>query len=429
MPSAGALVALVVLVTAGAALADEPAFKPARLVSRFEPQKPANGAVLADEPAFKPARLVSRFEAQLPAADGARSARPEDTRVLDVGYTADYYSDWFIPIRPEAGKKQKATLYFTNWGDKCGDTGEVNYKLPELAPLQTKAIKASWKMPDTPGVAVVLVFVDSACTAFNQTGEEGQASFYTTVVEAGTEYAYLQVALPYNGDFGLVAFGAFSPMYPPANSTYTANIPLVNLGTAPSVAGVKMGLYTSGQIPENASTDCTYPGEYSADIPKIGPGKTKVVAVEGMQAPLKDLNIILFVFTDITTTPKKPKINGTMTVKVKITNVGDAEGPVGRIVVFTTSIEDARYVPLFIGYRCDPILPEWVPGSTYSFNTTGIVIKAGKSKTVKITDMPVPDTAGWWGLTVVPDADCINEAEGGMFAPALPYSSFEAVAP
>ena len=81
---------------------------------------------------------------------------------------------------------------------QCGDTGEVNYKLPELAPLQTKAIKASWKMPDTPGVAVVLVFVDSACTAFNQTGEEGQASFYTTVVEAGTEYAYLQVALPYS---------------------------------------------------------------------------------------------------------------------------------------------------------------------------------------------------------------------------------------
>ena len=118
-----------------------------------------------------------------------------------------------------------------------------------------------------------------------------------------------------------------------------------------------------------------------------------------------------------------------MTVKVKITNVGDAEGPVGRVVIFTTSVEDAPGMRYEYDDRCDPMLPEWVPGSTYSFNTTDIVIKAGKSKTVKITGVPVPATAGWWGLTVVPDADCANEAARGMLWPPMPFNAFEAVAP
>ncbi|GBF96761.1 hypothetical protein Rsub_09617 [Raphidocelis subcapitata] len=421
MPSAGALVALVVLVTAGAALADEPAFKPARLVSRFEPQKPAAG--------------------------GARSAPPERPTVQpaeqeEVYPTLDAWSDYFTPIRPEAGKKQKATIYITNSGDQCGDKGESNYKLPELAPLQTKAIKASWKVSETPGEAAVLVFIDSACTAFNSSAYFGQRFFYTMVVEAGTKYAYLEVATTFRSLAD--EDGGFTPTHPVPNGMYTANIPIVNLGTAPSEEGVKMGVYANyWQIPDNVSTDCTYPGEYSADIPKLAPGKTKVVAVEGIKAPkTNDGEAGIDVFLDVTcklsptpvgmwvkTTPKQPKINGTMTVKVKITNVGDAEGPVGRVVVFTTPLDYLDGLNYAIEYRCNPALPEWVPGSTYSFNTTDIVIKAGKSKTVKITDVPVPDTAGWWGLMVVPDADCVNAAQKDMWGAPLPLNVFEAVAP
>ncbi|GBF88598.1 hypothetical protein Rsub_01313 [Raphidocelis subcapitata] len=350
MPSAGALVALVVLVTAGAVLADEPAFKPVRIVS-------------------------SRFAPRKPAADGARPARPEGATPQDEVYpTLGVWSDYFTPIRPEAGKKQKATIYITNYGDKpvpadtiCGDKGEVNYKLPELAPLQTKAIKASWKVPDTPGEAVVLVFIDSACTTFNSPAEYGQRFFYTTVVEAGTKYAYLEVATPFSsladGD------GGFTPVFPLPNGTYTANILVSNLGTTPSEAGVKMGVYADWWLtPEDVASNCTYPGQYSADIPKIAPGKTKVVAVEGIKAPEdNDGKARIETYLDVTcklsptpvgmwgwlsspmasepgavlgavpekgqlyynvkTTPKQPKINGTMTVKVKITNVGDAEGP------------------------------------------------------------------------------------------------------
>ncbi|GBF96760.1 hypothetical protein Rsub_09616 [Raphidocelis subcapitata] len=405
MPSAGALVALVVLVTAGAALADEPAFKPARIVS-------------------------SRFEPQKPAADGARPARPERATPQDEVYpTLGVWSDYFTPIRPEAGKKQKATIYITNSGDQCGEKGEVNYKLPELAPLQTKAIKASWKVSETPGEAVVLVFIDSACTAFNSSAEYGQWFFNTMVVEAGTKYAYLEVATPYSTLVG--GDGGFTPTHPVPNGTYTATFSVSNLGTAPSEEGVKMGVYADWfLIPGNVSKDCTYPGQYSADIPKIAPGKTKVVAVEGIKAPEDNVgDVAIETYLDVKTTPKQPKINGTMTVKVKITNVGDAEGPVGRVVVFTTPLDYLDGLNYAIEYRCNPALPEWVPGSTYSFNTTDIVIKAGKSKTVKITDVPVPDTAGWWGLMVVPDADCVNAAQKDMWGAPLPLNVFEAVAP
>ncbi|GBF96754.1 hypothetical protein Rsub_09610 [Raphidocelis subcapitata] len=372
MPSAGALVALVVLVTAGAVLADEPAFKPARLVSRFEARKPS------------------------PSPRGGRAAL--GLYILNMGYQV-------VP----------AGAIVSIWANKttCGEKGDVNYKLPELAPFQTKAIKASWKVSETPGEATVQVFLDSACTAFSSSADLGQWLFYTMVVEAGTKYAYLEVAYPYSF-----------------------------LGTAPSEEGVKMGVYADWiLVPDNASTDCTYPGQYSADIPKIAPGKTKVVAVDGIKAHEDNYyDARIDAFLDVTcklfptpvkvkTTPKKPKVNGTMTVKVKITNVGDAEGPVGRVVVFTTTLDYLGGLDYYIQFRCNPALPEWVPGSTYSFNTTSIVIKAGKSKTVKIMDVPVPATAGWWGLMVVPDADCVNAAQKDMFAAPLPYNVFEAVVP
>ena len=122
----------------------------------------------------------------------------------------------------------------------------------------------------------------------------------------------------------------------------------------------------------------------------------------------------------IKTTPKKPKVNGTMTVKVKVLNLGGADGSVGRIDIFAPPVDRAYVFEFFIN-RCEPT------GAIYSANTTNLVIKAGKSKTVKITDVPVPGKAGWLGLAVVPDAGCANDA--GVALLPVPYIAFEVVAP
>jgi hypothetical protein len=122
----------------------------------------------------------------------------------------------------------------------------------------------------------------------------------------------------------------------------------------------------------------------------------------------------------VKTSPKKPKVNDTMTVKFKIINMGGADGSVGRVEIFTSSVDDS-YGGYYGGERCDPT------GFVHSFNTTDLVIKAGKSKMVKITDVPAPGKAGWFGLTVVPDANCLNEAEKDATWQPMPFSAFEVV--
>jgi hypothetical protein len=49
-------------------------------------------------------------------------------------------------------------------------------------------------MPDTPGEAQVRVFLDSACTVFSGSADYVQWAYLTTIVEAGSKYAYLQLA-------------------------------------------------------------------------------------------------------------------------------------------------------------------------------------------------------------------------------------------
>ncbi|GBF90369.1 hypothetical protein Rsub_02475 [Raphidocelis subcapitata] len=175
----------------------------------------AAGSALADEPRLKPVRIVSRVRQEAPDPGAGVEALGQSAAPLSFDYEPlDWWSDWFNPIKPEAGKKQKTTIHVSNHGDtavpkgtilsiwanrttpaKCGETGDVDYKLPELLPFQTKAIKASWQMPDTPGEAQVRVFLDSACTVFSGSADYVQQSFTTTVVEAGSKYVYLQLAI------------------------------------------------------------------------------------------------------------------------------------------------------------------------------------------------------------------------------------------
>ncbi|GBF90517.1 hypothetical protein Rsub_03513 [Raphidocelis subcapitata] len=127
------------------------------------------------------------------------------------------------------------------------------------------------------------------------------------------------------------------------------------------------------------------------------------------------------IYYTVKTSPNKPKANTTMTVKVNIFNAGGADGFVGRVDIFTTPL--AAVFPFFSpDDRCDRT------DFSYSFNTTNLVIKAGKSKTVTIKDVPVPSKAGWSGLVVLPDAGCANEAEKTLVWQAMPFIRFE-VAP
>ncbi|GBF92675.1 hypothetical protein Rsub_05044 [Raphidocelis subcapitata] len=163
---------------------------------------------------------------------------------------------------------------------------------------------------------------------------------------------------------------------------------------------------------EQARGRCTYPGEYSAETPQSNHQHHSIAPPPKKQ---------------IKTTPKQPKVNGTMTVKVKISNLGDTDGLVGRVVIFITVVEDAAFLRYSYRDCSDPSDP-FFDRSIYSLNTTDLVIKAGKSKTVKIADVPVPARVGWSGLVVVPDANCANEAARGMVFPPLPYNAFEVVA-
>ena len=67
-----------------------------------------------------------------------------------------------------------------------------------------------------------------------------------------------------------------------------------------------------------------------------------------------------------------------------------------------------------------------------SADFSGVVVKPGKSKTVKITGVPVPAVAGWWEVSALPDTNCTLPVpvslRGNYPLFSSPYSAFEVVA-
>ncbi|GBF99406.1 hypothetical protein Rsub_12339 [Raphidocelis subcapitata] len=365
--------------------------------------------------------------------------------------------DWFygfpIPYNPEGGKKVKSTV--------CGDAPDAFYKLPELLPMQTKTLTVSVKAPASLGAARLLIFVDGGCTVFNGSAEVNQATLPYVVVPDGIKYPVI-VRAPFAVDYWY--YPPVDPPVPVRNGTFSADLSFLNLGTAPSDPGVKVAVYYSEDAIKDINlTECTHLGQVGVDLPKIAPGKTKTVTVTGLKAPDADWARLFTVIDasctlkekpsplgwfwyytagqagallggttnkgqytfSVKTTPKKPKVNSTMTVKVKIINLGDVDGPVGRVDVFAsqtfgdTLLEFGGY---YGGSRCN------TTGSISSLKTSDLVIKAGKSKTVKIADVPAPGQAGWWSISVVPDAACANPADGLSPGMVAPYSTVEVVA-
>jgi hypothetical protein len=70
-------------------------------------------------------------------------------------------------------------------------------------------------------------------------------------------------------------------------------------------------------------------------------------------------------------------------------------------------------------------------GFVTSVDFSGVVVKPGKSKTVKIKGVPVPAVAGWYQLSALPDINCTLPGsvlyQLNPYARA-PYSAFEVAA-
>jgi hypothetical protein len=71
-------------------------------------------------------------------------------------------------------------------------------------------------------------------------------------------------------------------------------------------------------------------------------------------------------------------------------------------------------------------------GFVTSVDFSGVVVKAGKSKTVTIKNVPVPAVAGWWEVSALPDINCTLPAFI-VYSQPTPYAraafaAFEVVA-
>ncbi|GBF98828.1 hypothetical protein Rsub_11593 [Raphidocelis subcapitata] len=471
--------------------ATTPRFRAAALVLALAPLALAALGARADGPDEYPA-FASNYPMGAQGLDTANSGAPRLNGGVQsfTGNPLYWLSDFFVPSQPRAGVKRTFQMYIVNQGDKvipkgtmayfwanktepakCGEAGaDAEYKLPELRPFQTYTLKVSvpYSSDLTIGaLAWMAIFIDATCVAYNQSDVSNYMVVPATVLSKTTESVFPMVAMPIPTSFpyGWISELVYqqSPIVPVAGAPYTASIRVQNIGTGPLPSGVFMQVWPGfGNI--NTSS-CTNTGGVTVELPKIGPGKIKTVKVEGLVAPKgksSSYNIVLldstctlgkapvdytglgfynimdapsayiggvqakgqFTFT-VKTTPKAPKANDTMTVKVKFQNQAETEGPIGKVALWLkpvaawNAMQDGGWVE---GAPCA------YTGFDFSADFSGIVLKPGQSKTVKLAGVPVPTTPGWWQLSVVPDINCTLPASKGIF-PSAPYASFEVVAP
>ena len=106
-------------------------------------------------------------------------------------------------------------------------------------------------------------------------------------------------------------------------------------------------------------------------------------------------------------------------------NWGPADGAIGKVGVWLTPAGDwpaPLYGGTVIGENCA------YTGFAATADFSNVVVKAGKSKTVKINDVPVPLTAGWWQVSALADINCTLPASSRVGAWSV-YTAFEVKAP
>ncbi|GBF91243.1 hypothetical protein Rsub_03563 [Raphidocelis subcapitata] len=375
-----------------------------------------------------------------------------------------------IPITPEVGKKIQTTMYITSfgtapitgaviaiWANKsepaaCGEEGEATFKIPEIVPLQTIAVPLKIKAPDTPGPATLRVFVDATCTGWNESARYNQQGTPYTVYAKGDKRVRLIGGEPSPADYGVAVT---TPTLPIKGQTFSIDLPVLNQGTLASEPGVKMTLW--GNEPEGINlTACGTRGDVTVDLPKIAPGKTKILTIESLPASADTYGWVIALMDpdctlgpaptfvrrsyltapapaafirgthakgqytyQVSTSPKKPKANSTMTAKIKVINDGGAEGPIGKVALYARKFIDTD--GHYEGTVCN------VTGYVALGDFSDVVLKPGKSKTVKVKDVPVPaGPAGWYELSAVLDAACASPITKDMYLQPA-FNSFEVV--
>ncbi|GBF98835.1 hypothetical protein Rsub_11600 [Raphidocelis subcapitata] len=131
-----------------------------------------------------------------------------------------WWTDWFVPDPPAVGVKRTFTLWIVNVADRVIPQGtvvsfwanktipdtpcrgavdaDINYKLPELKPLYTYALKVAipYSSKLTPYArARMALFLDSECTAYDFSNQIQQRNLSQTVLPKDANNSNPGVAL------------------------------------------------------------------------------------------------------------------------------------------------------------------------------------------------------------------------------------------
>ncbi|GBF99578.1 hypothetical protein Rsub_12203 [Raphidocelis subcapitata] len=315
---------------------------------------------------------------------------------------------------------------------------DATVEVPPLAPFQVRRLKAKVPAPSTEGRGVLRWCLEGA-GARDDVNREGHDYEVTTAKAPALGIASTYPIAYYST--------AMSPEHPVVGQSYTISFGIVNYGTAPSLPNTTLAVWGgSPWLAPACGEQASSPPDALLTLPKIAPGATH--RVKGLDLPSGsggyDWALVMVDWPScntpspivprlnadfsydaaaspmpsfapqggepktsafrITTSPRSPKAGGRMTVKLRATNTGDADGRLGAVYVWLTKFNGAagRYVEPVTGQRC-----AW-SGYAAAADLTGVVVAPGKSTRVAIPDVPVPSEPGEYYVAVVFDGTCEN---------------------
>ncbi|GBF99718.1 hypothetical protein Rsub_12431 [Raphidocelis subcapitata] len=342
----------------------------------------------------------------------------------------------------------------------CGDlAGAEVVELKPLKPYQLVSFKVKVTAPTTPGLANLRYVVDAGCLTNGFPWYQDQR--YQVLNSTNDKVWDLT---PIGTDIKMTYTGraATTPGQPVANGTYKFSFKVFNGGNTASPQLSVVGVWSNAKWP--GCNDTT--GGTLVPIGAVGPGKSKKVDVtldagpfrfQGNEesisivtnpycrAPSGDIlpptNSYYYPFSklpepafeatrpftksfafEVTTAPKAPKPGSNVTVKVKAINMGSLEGTPGKVIV--------SVFPFDVEWTTSPL--KWEACGDYSGQVAeasfgDVKLKPGKTKTLKIKDVPVPLGAApgsWWLADVMFDVDCANTYNQRLFTPNY-YNAFQ----
>ncbi|GBF99717.1 hypothetical protein Rsub_12430 [Raphidocelis subcapitata] len=327
----------------------------------------------------------------------------------------------------------------------CGDlAGAEVVQLKPLKPYQLVSFKVKVTAPTTPGLANLRYVVDAGCLTYNFPWYQDQ---HYQVLNSTKDKVWdltpigTDIKMTYTGE------AATAPGQPVANGTYKFSFKVFNGGNTASPLLSVVGIWPNAYEQDWPGCNDTTGGTL-VPIGAVGPGKSKKVDVTLDAGPYRGAEATVSIVTnpycrapsgdilpptndyfypvsqfpepafaatrpftksflhEVTTAPKAPKPGSNVTVKVKAINTGSLEGTPGKVIV--------SVLPFNVDWASSPL--KWEACGDYSGQVAeasfgDVKLKPGKTKTLKIKDVPVPLGAApgsWWLADVMFDVDCAN---------------------